>query len=129
MLSDEYEKIDGENLLKAWGIIIDHRMNECLELANKNGPGAVIYKFLPREESKESCVQNLDETPAPNCQLYYVPQDKSPAWDIFFKGDLLMSKYDAEKHLLISVNIPTDSDTETTIGSSKLFYKDTLALV
>ena len=52
--SDEYEKIDGENLLKAWGIIIDHRMNECLELANKNGPGAVIYKFLPREESKKA---------------------------------------------------------------------------
>lgn len=125
--SDVYEKVDGDNLLKAWNIITNTRMNECKELTEKNGPGAVIYKFLPHEENR---VQDLDETPVPNCQLYYIPRvEKSPAWDMFFKEEPLIPKYDAEKHLLVSVNVPTENDTETTIGSSKLFYKETLALV
>ena len=111
------EDIDNQRLAKAWNCIMDDFFDLCIKHSNeKSVEGISVFKFLSKTEVKNK--ENI------NCGFQFITKD-SMHWNKTlgpYKEEII-KEFDPDKHLLISVHVPTVSDQNETIGNIRLFNK------
>ena len=112
------DKINEARLANAWECIMDQFFDLCVSKTAEHGGGISLFKMLPKREKNKS-EQKI------NCAYNYITTG-SFGWKAAigpFK-DEIVKQYDPEKHVLISVHVPTETSHVDTIGSTRLFSNE-----
>ena len=110
--------IDKYRLSNAWECILGQFFNLCIEKSIENGSGISVFKMLSKHEKQKDANQS-------NCAYNYITNDTSQ-WKVAlgpYKDEIIES-YDADKHVIISVHIPSTNGQDETIGNTRIFNKE-----
>lgn len=112
-------EIDRRRLSHAWSRIIPEYLSMCVQHVDEKGPGISIFRFLSQKDMKDG-----DKS---NCGYLFMSRESQSwenVWSDIPNAEAIMSAYNPQKHIIVSVHIPAVEGQDNTIGNVRIFERE-----